>query len=456
LPETFARELTAIITRLDPTTGRDRITTTCNGGKGSHWNVPQDWTGTYGGNCNDYDLTKHQLVGEYGTWRHIGAHTEAIYTGDENDRSESYCNYLHEVKIRRAETVRDQAIGHYHWILSSFPNPGRSPEAQEGTGNHAIGPINHKGLFTAWRQPVDLYYLFRANYVDPRQDPMVYIVSHTWPDRFSDPTDDATIQIFSNCDHVELFNGPRSLGRLENPGRGYHFRWEHAAVQESLLHAKGYVDGVEAAQDALLLNNLPTSNLDAFHAQTRDLLASDDSAPEALFRINCGALEDYTDHHGSIWQADVNQENAAWRSSSWGDAYPDVADDAASRSTSMEPVRGCGNDDALFHTHRYGREALRYTFDVPAGSYRLELYFSESWYGIGGGDCAGWRIFDVAVNDHVVIQDLDIWREVGANCVLKKSVQIDLKTPGLTLHFPKISVNQATISAIALHRLSRI
>src|SRR5208283_4049351 len=54
LPTAFARELTALVRSLDPTTSTQRKTTTCNGGAGADWDVPQNWLGTYGGNVNQY------------------------------------------------------------------------------------------------------------------------------------------------------------------------------------------------------------------------------------------------------------------------------------------------------------------------------------------------------------------------------------------------------------------
>ncbi len=42
LPEDFARECTALIRRLDPTASSQRLVTTCNGGAGADWDVPQN------------------------------------------------------------------------------------------------------------------------------------------------------------------------------------------------------------------------------------------------------------------------------------------------------------------------------------------------------------------------------------------------------------------------------
>ena len=64
------------------------------------------------------------------------------------------------------------------------------------------------------------------------------------------------------------------------------------------------------------------------------------------------------------------------------------------------------------------------------GTYRIELYFTEPWHGTGGSastDCEGLRIFDVAVNDSVVLDDLDIWAESGHDGVCKKVVYATVK-----------------------------
>ena len=59
-PKILLKECTDLIRKLDPTASSQRKVTTCNGGKGTDWDVPQNWTGTYGGNPLTYgeDLQK--------------------------------------------------------------------------------------------------------------------------------------------------------------------------------------------------------------------------------------------------------------------------------------------------------------------------------------------------------------------------------------------------------------
>ena len=62
----------------------------------------------------------------------------------------------------------------------------------------------------------------------------------------------------------------------------------------------------------------------------------------------------------------------------------------------------------------------------------------------------GLRIFDVAVNDSVVLDDLDIWAESGHDGVCKKVVYATVKGGILKIHFPEVKAGQGLISGIAI------
>jgi len=453
LPEDFTRELRDLVRELDPTSPTWRLVTTCNGGKGSDWNVPQEWCGTYGGNCHDYDLAKHQLVGEYGVWRSFGVHRETRYRGDENDRSESWACFATETKIRLAEEARDRAIGHFQWIFNSFANPGRSACNHEGPGNARIGSVNYKGLLTAWGQPSDLYHLFRANYADPEAEPMVYIVSHTWPDRWREPAP-RTVRIFSNCEEVELFNGVgvRSLGVRSNPGRGRHFEWESVQPATRVLYAVGRRAGREVARDLVLLDHLPEDEtLARWIGETSPTAARG----EALFRVACGSPLDLVDESGNRWRADQAWSDARdWGWQSWAENHASrVAPDLASCGRSATPPSGASFPD-LYLRYRYGRSRLKYRFRVEPGPVRVRLHFSEPWFdGGAGADRTAWRLFDIAIDDRVMERDFDIWaRAGGAHRALVWEREVQSAGGVLTVHFPCVRVGQALVCGIEVLR----
>ena len=443
LPEDFARECVQLIRELDPTSVDQRKVTTCNGGTGTDWDVPQNWTGTYGGNPATYgaDLLRQVLVGEYGGWRTIGLHGDV-------PNSEDRLDHLMEMKIRLADSVADSVAGHFMWLWSSHDNPGRVQSGEGLREMDRIGPVNYKGLMTSWEEPTDLYYLYRSNF---GKGPMVYIVSHTWPDRWTEPGKKDGIGVYSNCDSVELFNDVQGgfLGCRRRGGAGTHFQWDGVDIKYNVLYAVGYIGGKVVAKDVVVLHHLPRAPHFGELVGGSELVAPA-AGYNYLYRVNCGG-GDYVDSRGSRWMADRHYDGKGWGSWSWTDAYAGMpAEFASQREAGCDPVRGTA-DWPLLQNFRYGLDKLGYSFPVQDGDYRVELYFAEPWLGRGGGlDCAGWRMFDVAVNGRVVLKDLDIWKEAGYCGALKKVVDVHVKGGVLKINFPRAKAGQAVIAAIAI------
>jgi beta-galactosidase len=457
LPEDFARECTELIRKLDPTASSQRKVTTCNGGKGTDWDVPQNWTGTYGGNPLSYgeDLKRQVLVGEYGAWRTIDLHENS--PAGKTDFSENYMSTLMETKVRLADSVKNEVAGHFFWLYSSHDNPGRVQGGEGLRDLDRVGPVNYKGMFTPWEEPTDAYYMFRANFASKKTDPMVYIVSHTWPNRWNKPGIKDNIVIYSNCDEVELFNDVNglSLGKHKREGTLSHFQWDKVDIKYNVLYAVGYVNGKAIARDCVVLNSLPQSpGYDQLNTADGSLLERK-AEYNYLYRLNCGGGE-YTDTYGQVWSADQPLKAGVkhYGSVSWTNAFAGVPSFFASQRRTFSPINGT-NDWKLFQTFRYGREQLKFSFPVAvAGEYLVELYFTEPWLGVGGGlNAAGMRLFDVAVNDKVVLKDLDIWKDAGTNTALKKTFKVNVKAGDLVVSFPYIKSGQALISAIAIASL---
>jgi beta-galactosidase len=452
LPTDFARECTALIRKLDPTASKQRKITTCNGGTGTDWDVPQNWTGTYGGDPQNYgsDLQKQLLVGEYGAWRSIDLHTEGPFAAN-GILSEDRLNQLMETKIKLAEQVKDKTAGHFQWLLYSHENPGR---VQGGEGTREIdrvGPVNYKGLFTIWGEPTDAFYLYRANYAPKDKEPMVYIVSHSWPDRWLLPGKKDGICVYSNCDEVDLFNDVtgHSLGKRKQQGVGTHFQWDGADIRYNILSAVGYVNGKKVATDRIVLNHLPEApGLKVLKNSNQDILKPAQGY-RYLYRLNCGGPQ-YKDSGGNLWADDehLDSENE-YGSTSWTDRFDGMPAMFGSQRRIFDAINGT-HDWPLFQTFRYGQSQLKYSFNVPDGYYLVELYFIEPWYGNSLMNCAGWRLFDVAVNNKTVINNLDIWKEAGYQSALKKSVKVYVTGGKLVVSFPNTSSGEAVISAIAI------
>jgi len=175
-----------------------------------------------------------------------------------------------------------------------------------------------------------------------------------------------------------------------------------------------------------------------------------------LYRINCGG-DAYTDEFGQLWQADDTIY-----SHSWGQDFEGVHAIQASQRHITDNIRGTKSDE-LFQFFRFGRHRLWWNLPVDGGNddriYRIELYFVEPWHGQNGGekdDYEGLRIFDVAVNDSVVIDDLDPWAEAGYLGALKRVVTAKAKDGRLRISFPEVKAGQAVICGIAIAEIDDV
>lgn len=176
-----------------------------------------------------------------------------------------------------------------------------------------------------------------------------------------------------------------------------------------------------------------------------------------LYRVNCGG-DAVTDSYGSEWEQDDSVYSHSWAERFGMNPFTASQGHITSRihglkSSSVASQHAAAHDAKLFQYFRWGRHALNYQFAVPDGEYRVELYFAEPWLGKHEGagiDCEGERIFDVAINDSVVVDDLDLWAEAGFAGACKKVVDIKVKGGLLTISFPEVKVGEAIISAIAI------
>ena len=176
-----------------------------------------------------------------------------------------------------------------------------------------------------------------------------------------------------------------------------------------------------------------------------------------LYRLNCGG-DAVTDSYGSEWEQDDSVYSHSWAERFGMNPFTASQGHITSRihglkSSSEASHHAAAHDAQLFQYFRWGRHALNYQFAVPDGEYRVELYFAEPWLGRHEGagiDCEGERIFDVAINDSVVVDDLDLWAESGFAGACKKVVDIKVKGGLLTVSFPEVKVGESIISAIAI------
>lgn len=251
-------------------------------------------------------------------------------------------------------------------------------------------------------------------------------VSHENPGRVQ--PDEA----YRRIDKVGAFNYKGLLTPWEQPTEGFYwYRNHYTKVQPDML--------TPTAAD-----------------RNRDLLKPAEGYTY-LYRVNCGG-DAVTDSYGSEWEQDDSVYSHSWAERFGMNPFTASQGHITSRihglkSSSEASHHAAAPDAKLFQYFRWGRHALNYQFAVPDGEYRVELYFAEPWLGKYEGtgiDCEGERIFDVAINDSVVVDDLDLWAEAGFAGACKKVVDVKVKGGLLTISFPEVKVGEAIISAIAI------
>ncbi|HEX9971810.1 MAG TPA: malectin domain-containing carbohydrate-binding protein, partial [bacterium] len=148
-----------------------------------------------------------------------------------------------------------------------------------------------------------------------------------------------------------------------------------------------------------------------------------------LYRVNAGGNVNYVDHEGNTWNKDQQYSPGGW-------GY-------VGGNTHVK-VRSINNtqDDELYQSERYGMSAYR--FDVANGTYRAVLHFAEIYY-----RSTNKRVFDVIIEGIKVLDDYDIYADVGANTAVFKTYETTVSDGRLDIDFVT-EIDASKISAIEI------
>jgi beta-galactosidase len=260
LTESYSNNVISALNAQAQVLDSTRVTTGCNWLYASNQGLvdvysPQDWSGWYGGVYTGYNPSG--LIGEYGADADITIHKE---TGVLDDWSQEYQCRLIEYKVSKGEKVSGSCPGQCVWIAFDFASP--RADRVIGPNSNTINYMNQKGIFTHDRKAKDAYYFYKSFQTSAASAPMVYIVSHTWLNRWT-AAGAKNIWAYSNCDSVELFNdyGKTTFGKRARTGGelgNTRFEWASANVKYNILYAVGYVNSQAVVRDTIVLNNLPS------------------------------------------------------------------------------------------------------------------------------------------------------------------------------------------------------
>lgn len=228
---------------------------------------PSIWAGWYRGNYREYENSllaqqkrvKRFIHVEWGADSQRGRHSEdpeavlrkvAVNNGTDErgldylmtggdarvskdgDWSETYACRLFDWYLKTQEKL-DWFTGSAQWVFKDFASPLRD--------DNAIPRVNMKGVVERDLTPKESYYVFQSYWADK---PMVHIYGHTWPIRWGNPGEKRSVEVYSNCESVELFLNGRSLGPKKRDSQNFPaagLRWDVAfEAGENHLRAVGH------------------------------------------------------------------------------------------------------------------------------------------------------------------------------------------------------------------------
>ena len=228
---------------------------------------PSIWMGWYGGGYHQYEgaILKYReevpalLHMEYGGSSHVGRHVESPFGGGGvgGNRAqvsveeavnqvgvtsvaksyvwdETYIVDLFDWTLRYSETD-PLFTGSAQWAFKDFGTPIR-PE-------NPIPFVNQKGLVDRSGQPKDAYHVFASYW---KKEPVCWIESDTWTDRYGRRGEAKTISVFCNSSSAQLYLNEIALGTkvrdiTKNPASG--LTWD-VIFEEGInsLRVEGYDD----------------------------------------------------------------------------------------------------------------------------------------------------------------------------------------------------------------------
>jgi hypothetical protein len=155
--------------------------------------------------------------------------------------------------------------------------------------------------------------------------------------------------------------------------------------------------------------------------------------------VDVGAGAAYVDKLGDTWAADQ-----AYTPGSWGFMQ-------RVNTASTKQAIGGTDDPALYQTARRGQ--TEYRFDgLPTGTYQVNLKFAEIQ-----NYKAGQRLFDVIIENNLLLPALDISGEVGKNYADDKTFYLPVTDGQLNVRFiQRQATKEPIIEAIqVIHRPDR-
>jgi glucose/arabinose dehydrogenase len=153
-----------------------------------------------------------------------------------------------------------------------------------------------------------------------------------------------------------------------------------------------------------------------------------DAVTGKVIRINTGGPS-YNDSVGGTWIAD---------------AYYNTGNTFISSSQISGTI-----EDTLYRSERFDPTSLpelSYNIPIDDGEYDVILHFAEIW---SGAFFSGIRVFDVSIDNMLVLDNLDIYSQAGSLNALTKNFSVNITDSSMNISFVHVTQNPK-ISAIEI------
>lgn len=198
-------------------------------------------------------------------------------------------------------------------------------------------------------------------------------------------------------------------------------------------------------------------------ATTTATRTADGSNGTVVYRVNVGGPWLPSTDGGPAWTADTAEHPSQYGNARTSVSYVGNTTDPVSTTAAVPP----GTPTSLFRSWRWDEDEpgnatddveMRWSFPVEAGTrYEVRLYFAENYLTASGPNSSareGPRRFDVYVEGTRVVDDYNIYADVGHDRGTIKSVTVTARDGTLEVYFRHV-VENPTLNGIEVVRVQR-
>lgn len=405
------------------------------------WNIYNGWySGTFEGFSNFLDRFHHDYPEKVIAITEFGADSDPRIRSDKPvrfDKSTEYSTLFHQYYFKSI-MERPFVAGGMIWNLADFNSEQR---------NETMPHINNKGILT-WDRKIKDQYLFYQTQLSEK--PMVKILNSLWEKREGVSFEDKMyckqpLFVTSNQTSIELIHNGESLG-IQN------------VIDGLTSWSVPFIDG----ENSLVAISENTTDRSIVKFILHPYSYRDDGSEFKTLNLLTGTNRYYMDPETKVvWMPDQ-----PYRKGSFGyiGGEPYKLPNSGRTPFGTDLDIALTDNDPVFQTQIVGIE--EYRFDVPIGKYELTLNFAE-FEGVkskdlaynlssateGGKTSDEERVFDVIINNEILLENLNIAEQFG------KSKAVSIKTPvsvkdnnGISIRFNAIK-NNTIINSIQLRSI---